>query len=73
MIFLKNGKGGGGKGGGTKEEGPAPPTDFQYNGIKYVLTGAQSMQVIVVTKQGLLKSWLWQTKNKKCSVGHNSL
>ena len=30
-------------------------------------------QVIVVTKQGLLRSWLWQTQNKKCSVGHNSL
>ena len=30
-------------------------------------------QVIVVTIQGLLRSWLWQTHNKKCSVGHNSL
>ena len=27
------------------------------------------VQVIVVTKQGPLRSWLWQTQNKKCSVG----
>ena len=33
----------------------------------------EAEQLIVVTKQGLLRSCLCQTQNKKFSVGHNSL
>ena len=46
---------------------------FEQRHLVHIYPLNNEHQVIVVTKQGLLRSWLWQTQNKKCSVGHNSL